>query len=79
MALYICEVSVTVIVDADGEQEACELAIDGAEEELGNSPDCMPRKITDPDQVPTEWLDAIPYGSDLSDATVAQRMAELFK
>jgi hypothetical protein len=79
MALYICAVTVTLIVDADWCVEATELAIDHARDELRNAPDCLVRKVTDPDDVPTAWLDSIPYGDEGGDLTVAQRMAEMFR
>lgn len=76
MSLYICEVTVTVIVDADNESEAAETAISSARNEIANSPSCLARKITDAGAVPTAWLDAIPYSDhDMSDATVAERLA----
>lgn len=77
MRLWRVTVSTTVFVLAESRKEAVEDALDASP---GENPDVTEaRPVTDVQDVPTAWRDAIPYGDNDAETTCAGFLASLDK
>lgn len=71
MKLYQVEVTIEVYVAADSEQEARDIGMDGAAEELANG-NGRARARLEQHGVDRAWSDAIPYGKQEIEQTCMQ-------
>ena len=71
MKLYGITVEFELLVAAENEDEAAELALENADEELrnmGDQPDISVEEVTDVKRIPKSWRQCYPYREDRTTA-----------
>ncbi len=74
MSLYYLQMTVDVVVEADSQAQAEEVAGRSVSDEVSNCGFGLVREVTKSSHVPREWLNAIPYGRDNDERTVDERL-----